>query len=462
VVATGNPLSVQWAKGPNDIQGAIQSSLPFNNAQLGDSGTYTVRAFNNSGSLSATSSVTVIRFPPIPLPGAIIRNDGVVEVGVGFDEPVNSNDLVAANFSIPADPNATFRLAQNSYNTYQGVILDSTVLTPGNTYSVLVKNVTDLNGNALPASGTNVSFTVGNVKWAESGTPIAPGQVVPFGNNGFDVLNGGRQEWDVYDEVTFAYVMKTNDFDVKVQVISVEPASKWTRAGLQARNVLNVGEPSTDHTNPPTLASAYAQTHVNNNLDLADTGLWPAADPIQPQNSGSNNSHEQNTRLAAGSTSSGWLTDVNPGAPSFPDVWLRIKRVGSLISGYGSTDGVNWLHEGDVTLVDQTNIMHVGVSLSAETGNIWNAADFDVWNAPYNPTYDRLFLTQFRNFGDVASAAPSISIGLAGGSASITFTGTLQSSTTVNGTYTDVPGSPPSPYPVPPGAGPHTFYRSRQ
>jgi len=28
---------------------------------------------------------------------------------------------------------------------------------------------------------------------------------VPVGDTGFDVLNGGRQEWGTYDEVTMAY-----------------------------------------------------------------------------------------------------------------------------------------------------------------------------------------------------------------------------------------------------------------
>jgi len=46
-------------------------------------------------------------------------------------------------------------------------------------------------------------------------------------------------------------------------------------------------------------------------------------------------------------------------------------------------------------------------------------------------------------------------------SVTITFTGTLQSSTTVNGTYQDVSGAT-SPYPVPTGSAPAKFYRSHQ
>ena len=97
--------------------------------------------------------------------------------------------------------------------------------------------------------------------WADTGTPKRPGQVVPVGPDGFDVLNGGRQEWSSYDEATIAYVKKTNDFDVKVQLVYAEPGSQWTRVGLQARNNLNVGESPDDRnlTGAGSTASAYAQ-----------------------------------------------------------------------------------------------------------------------------------------------------------------------------------------------------------
>jgi hypothetical protein len=55
---------------------------------------------------------------------------------------------------------------------------------------------------------------------------------------------------------------------------------------------------------------------------------------------------------------------------------------------------------------------------------------------------------------------PALSIGLVNGKATITFTGTLQSSGTVTGQYQDVPGAT-SPY-TPPTPGTDTFYRSRQ
>ncbi len=54
---------------------------------------------------------------------------------------------------------------------------------------------------------------------------------------------------------------------------------------------------------------------------------------------------------------------------------------------------------------------------------------------------------------------PTISVSKVGNSYQITFTGTLKSSSTANGTYTDVPGAT-SPYTIPTGSAPQQFYRS--
>jgi hypothetical protein len=428
------------------------------------------RALTLVGSTDSPPAIlTVIQDtnPPVATAGSITKIDGTIEVGFSFDEPINPSSLVSGNFSVLGHT-STFKLATNSYNTYQGVVLDPSGLSPGNTYTARVQNVSDPYGNVMPQ--TDVPFVVSPVKWAETGVPIRPGQVIPQGATGFDILNGGRKEWDSYDEVTMAYVKKTNDFDVQVQVVSAEPGSQWTRVGLQARNSLDtdVGSASTNGIGLGT-HSAYAQTHVNPNQSIGSTGLWPASDPIQPGNPGANNSHEQNTRLSAAASTTSWGTGVG-GTPNYPNVWLRLKRVGTNIFGMRSEDGRTWTDQGSVSLTDQTNVMSVGVSLSMETGNIWGASPgngFDVWGpsdpacaqgCTFDPTYDRLILAQFRNFIDVASIS-TLSIAMVAGHPTITFSGALQRASVVGGPYVDVAGAT-SPYNVP--AGPSTgFYRVR-
>jgi len=472
------PIYYQWQSAPKssttftNIPGATKTSYRTPGAlQVSDDGTQ-FRAAVNAAGTTVNSTIAVVTVlpntnPPVATAGAIIRNDGTTEVAVSFDEQVDPATIVQGNFALSSGSITSLKVATNSYVTYGAAILRATGLTPGSTYTVTAHGVVDSSGNVLPS--TNLAFTVPtDIQWAEIGTAPAPGQVVPVGKDGFDILNGGRQEWNSYDEVDMGYVVKTNDFDVKVQVIYVEPASEWTRCGLAARNYLDIGNKSdaggtainsTNH-----ICSAYVQTHVNSTLDLQDTGLWPVDDPNQPVNGTSNNGHEQNTRLSNGGQTSGWSTGTLGGPPDFPDnVWLRLTRRGSTFTGWASGDGINWTNQGSTALTDSTNVMFVGVSLGVETGNIWNGGQntFNVWTSQFDPKYDRLFLGQFRNFGDfVQQTLPTIGISKSGTAVTITYTGTLVSSPNAAGPYNPVSGAV-SPYTVPAGAA-AGFYRSQQ
>jgi len=485
IVATGtslygNTVSYQWQKAApgsstfSDIAGANSDTYKTPLLTLADSGTkfQVVCGVPTLTKTSKAATLTVVpdTFPPVPTAGAITKSGGGVQVGVSFDEGVDATTVIAANFSLVGGGTiSAFKAVANGYGDYNGAIMDVTGLSAGTTYQVNVKNVKDLKGNAIPAAGVNTSFTLGTVGWANTGTPIAPGQVVPVGGDGFDVLNGGRQEWGTYDEATIAYVTKTNDFDVKVQVVYAEPGSEWTRVGLMARNDLNVGEDPNDRnlSDGTSQVSAYAQTHVNPSQTLGSSGRWDPSDPVVPQNTTPNNGHEQNCRLGKGSTTQGW---GSPGsAPPYPDAWLRLARAGAVLHGYRSSDGQNWTDQGTVTLTDQQAVMYVGPFLAVETGNIWSAAPasgdpFDVWGDPFNAKYDRLFVAQFRSFGDVVSgaAAPTLVVSRSGANITITWTGggTLQSTDTLKATgtvWTPVAGAPASPYTAPIGATPLYF-----
>jgi hypothetical protein len=446
--------SLQWYKNGTAIAGATADTYTIPPAAWpGDNGNvYSAKALTLRGVLTtANATLTVIRdtFPPVATVGTITSQGGTVEVGFAFDEPLDLSTLVSGNFSVVGQ-STTFKLVTNSFNDYQGAVLDSSSLAPGTTYTARVANVKDIYGNAMVQ--TDISFRVGPVKWADSGTPPRPGAVVPAGDTGFDVLNGGRQEWGTYDEVTFAYVKKTNDFDVQVQVVYAEPGSEWTRVGLQARNALNAGEDPADRSvasGGP--ASAYAQTHVNPSQTIGSSGRFDPSGPT-PGNQTPNNGHEQNQRLGMGTATSGWGSPGTP--PTYPNAWLRLKRTGTDLHGFRSTDGINWIDQGQTTLTDQQPDMYVGVSLGVETGNIWSTGH-DVWGGPFDPIEDRLFVAQFRNLMDI----PSLGISVSAGHPVVTFNGMLQSSPAITGPFTDLP-SATSPFTVPTGPG-ATFFRVR-
>jgi hypothetical protein len=68
-------------------------------------------------------------------------------------------------------------------------------------------------------------------------------------------------------------------------------------------------------------------------------------------------------------------------------------------------------------------------------------------------------LAVYKTASGKIAGAPTLSIGSAGGVVTITYTGTLTSSSTVNGTYTAVAGAA-SPYTVPTGSTKAQFYRT--
>jgi hypothetical protein len=248
-----------------------------------------------------------------------------------------------------------------------------------------------------------------------------------------------------------------------VRVVYAEPGSQWTRVGLQARNDLDVGEPSSDGIGGANAdASAYAQTHVNCTQTIAQANRFDPTGAI-PGNPNSNNGHEQNQRLGLGINTSGWGTGtggagVNP--PTYPNAWLRLKREGDTIFGFRSTNGVDWVEQGSTVLLDQQPDMFVGPSAAVETGNIWTTGH-NVWTSPFDPKYDRLWVYQFRNFGDfvIATPTPTLSFTRSGANIIITYTGVLQSSTIVTGSYTDVNGAT-SPYTTPTTAV-QLYFRAR-
>jgi hypothetical protein len=77
-----------------------------------------------------------------------------------------------------------------------------------------------------------------------------------------------------------------------------------------------------------------------------------------------------------------------------------------------------------------------------------------------NDTSNPNALLAFQAVAGATPPRPTITVSRSGSTVTITFTGTLQSSPTVNGTYANVPGATTSPYTVPPAAAAVQFYRA--
>ncbi|MBN9690153.1 MAG: Ig-like domain-containing protein [Verrucomicrobia bacterium] len=471
-----NTIAYQWQVNGVDIPGANRATLSFSKLALADNGKkYRVICTTVAGITKTSDEVllTVVpdTFAPVPAVGAI--NKGATqEIGITFDEEVQSATASPqANYSLTGGTVTGFRYLTRpttgfatAVPTYSGVVLTATGLTPGQTYTVNVKNVTDLKGNAIPAAGVNVSFkaAAAGITWGEIGANEAgagfPADAVAVGENGFDVFSGGVADWNTYNEGTFVYEPVTGDFDKKVQVIYQDPSSNWARIGMSAREGLDLGKARPP--SEPSEAEKFARHQSVHNPN-----------PVRFDGAASNKIFEANRRLVRGGA-----TDSLPGGgtPNFPNnVWLRIKREGNVIRVFNSEDGVVWNEQGtgtdfgaarDNDLNPDTEndslplpaTMYVGPWVAPELGN--NDAQAGIGHS---------ILAQFRNYGNVATVPVdpgTVTVTLnANGTVTLTWDaakgGVLNSATSLNGAFAPVAGATGGSYTIPAGSlGSATFY----
>jgi len=207
------------------------------------------------------------------------------------------------------------------------------------------------------------------------------------GANGYDVVAGGIDIWNVGDGFRFVYTNLSGDFDLQVRVASLAEADQWSKAGLMARD---------------------------------GTG-WDARffDVITTPAAGVNLCDVQ-CRVATYSNAVNFSTGTSPFAgTTYPNMWLRLQRTGNVFQGYRSSDGVNW------TSLAGTNIgmpsrLCVGLATAAH----------DYAGAGLTTT------AQYRDITISSAPAPTRIIGLSGTLAfgNVTVAGTAQAPMTIANT----------------------------
>ncbi len=394
------PIFYQWQKAPagstnfTDIVNATASSYTTPLLTIADSGTQ-YRAQLTSIGVAVTSSTAVVTVvgdvtPPAVLFAGSLKNgnNNNTEVTVVFDEPLKdaANATTLANYSLNSGAITAARYVTNSggINSRQsGVVLTATGITPGTTYTLTVKGVSDTKNNVRAA--TNIQFTASSYNW------ISIGGVAEFlpatfmaGTNGFNLVSGGNAFWNTEDDITMVYQEVTGDFDKKAQVEYADPASNWARSGISARESLNNGAETTDASgaNP---ASRYQMIISDPTTKFDGTAA--------------NNQYETNRRQNTGGATS---SSNGGGTPLYPNSWVRLKRIGQAFSMFYSSNAVHWVPLGGADFGDpafsDTPLpakLFVGPTYGPENNNI--ATDVT------DPRRG-LWATRIRNYSDTLSA----------------------------------------------------------
>lgn len=454
VTSTHGPLSVQWQKNGVALSGSGKS-ITLGPLTAADNNSKIKASVSVPGAVATSTEATLTvvpdTIPPVPVAGAL-KKGANQEIGITFDEPVDAASVtVAANYTLsagriekiefPTRATTGFSadLPAGRVQTYTGVKIVASGLTPGQEYSVSVKGVKDAKGNAITAP-VNASFKAEASKtWNVVGAREAGfvDDVVAAGSEGVDILSGGVGFWSDYDEATFVNEEITGNFDKIAQLEYQDPSSQWARTGLMVRESLDEGKgrPVRGDCTAALVDGVYcvpqAQLHSRIQTVHANPEIrWDAGT--------ANNAYENHYRDETTYTR-GWgdqlqSADGGFGPMRYPDVWMRIARQGNFLITYRSTDGVTW---NQMTRREFPNLaakLFVGPFLAPELGN--------------NGTRDGLghsVLAKFRNyrnFGTTTTPGGKIDVARTANGLTLTFTGTLQSSDSVTGPWADVGASP--------------------
>jgi hypothetical protein len=162
----------------------------------------------------------------------------------------------------------------------------------------------------------NANGTVMGIVPQDIGTMIdTGGRAVSFEPAGVDVWARGLDIWGVADSGHLEWKEHTGDFDVRARLQSFTAPAPDASAGLMAREDLSEG---------------------SRNIGIvvyANQKNWTATQRAEADGASS---------VLPGNWRINW-----PEGAGYPNIWVRLKRVGNTFTTYGSTNGTVWTQIGD-------------------------------------------------------------------------------------------------------------------
>jgi hypothetical protein len=196
-----------------------------------------------------------------------------------------------------------------------------------------------LTGTGFIAVAQNKPIPLASFKHRDIGNPSIAGTVSTV-KNGFDIYACGADIWGTKDEFNFIYTERTGDFDLAAQIESMTAANLYSKAGLMARENLTAD-----------CRHIYFLAFSDNN----------------PRNN-NNGGYEFQYRKVTGTESRAIYPKTYEGTPlfpvSYPNTWIRLKRVNNNFTGYCSSDGKTWKEYTTFTLTLPSKI-YLGIAVTS-------------------------------------------------------------------------------------------------
>jgi regulation of enolase protein 1 (concanavalin A-like superfamily) len=178
---------------------------------------------------------------------------------------------------------------------------------------------------------------------ADIGSASPVGQTVAA-TNGYDVSSATGDIWDFQDDFRFVYRQVTGDFDFQARIQGFTAAAYWSKAGLMLRGDL------TDYSMNGLMAATPAAGWDRYMFTARVTDFDSSYVHFQ-------GSYER---------------------VKYPNVWLRLVRVGNNIIPLHSTNGVSWTQIGNLSFVTWPSSVLVGTAVSnhPDSGSVKATAQF--------------------------------------------------------------------------------------
>ena len=315
-------------------QGVVGTS--FVDGQVADGTTYyyQVSAANGVGESNLSTEVSATPLPPLPAPPTALAAAGVSASQIQLQWQSSTTPGTAVVIERSTDdvnftPLVTLDPGVASY-------LDANQLMPGATYYYQVV-ATNLAGNSGP-SGTAQAAVIAQLPppWADAdiGSPPLAGSAY-FYNGALTVSGNGADIWNSSDQFNYTYQTLNGDGSIIAKVASQGNTDPWAKAGLMIRNTLDAD-------------SAFA--------DMVLTPGNGAAFQWRP-------------------TAAGAPTNDQTTGYTVPD-WVELTRSGNTLTGYVSTDGINWTQIGSASIAMNSQV-YIGLAVTSHTTAAISTATFD-------------------------------------------------------------------------------------
>jgi fibronectin type 3 domain-containing protein len=307
-----------------EIATSAAPSYTDNSAQSGKTYTYRVRA-ENAGAFSGyslTAQATTPLVPPAP-PASVTPNaNAPTQVGVTW--AASTGTVSTYHLERSTDGVNFLEIATTPLTSFTD---NAVVAGKQYTYRVRTEGAGTLSGYSPTGQTTTPQVTA--LTSADIGASM-PGSTTTIQSGAdYDVTAGGPAIYNTADGFRFLYLPQSGNFDVKVRIASISVSGGIDQAGLMVRTSLDPSSPEIAVTASPTQGYRFKY------------------------------------RTAQAGATTGPTTSAST---PYPNVWLRLQRVGNLFTGYFSSDGVNWTAAGNLTLAMPSSLF-LGLAAAANVAN---------------------------------------------------------------------------------------------